>query len=92
MQAVDFWALGVLIYQMLTCETPFASLNDSEIKIYSKITDCEFTLPAGLSADAADLIQKLLVRHLSHSLAEALFLISVQVSGNRDPPAAQRGD
>jgi len=61
-QAVDFWALGVLIYQMLTCETPFASLNDSEIKIYSKITDCEFTLPEGLSADAADLIQKLLVR------------------------------
>mmetsp|Transcript_10771 Transcript_10771/g.14668 ORF Transcript_10771/g.14668 Transcript_10771/m.14668 type:complete len:1045 (+) Transcript_10771:197-3331(+) len=61
-QAVDLWALGILIYYMLSGETPFASADDSEIKIYSKITARQITYPDNFSASANDLIDKLLAR------------------------------
>ena len=37
-EAADLWSLGVLIYCLLSGETPFASPEDDELRIYRKIT------------------------------------------------------
>jgi len=70
-QSVDFWALGVLIYYMLSTETPFAAADDSEIKIYSKITARQLTYPSKFSGTVIDLIDKLLVRDPNKRLGYA---------------------
>ena len=55
---MDFWALGVLVFYMLTCETPFGDQSDSEIKIFSNIANLKYTMPKNISNEAADFIDK----------------------------------
>eukprot|EP00268_Persea_americana_P034579 TRINITY_DN341_c1_g1_i1.p1 TRINITY_DN341_c1_g1~~TRINITY_DN341_c1_g1_i1.p1 ORF type:complete len:1079 (+),score=213.06 TRINITY_DN341_c1_g1_i1:773-4009(+) len=58
--AVDWWALGVLIYFMLQAEMPFGSWRESELDTCAKIAKGQLTLPQTFSSEAADLITKLL--------------------------------
>lgn len=57
-KAVDFWALGVLAYEMMVGENPFISLHSKQI--YKRILQRKFSLPEFLSDDAKDLINKLI--------------------------------
>eukprot|EP00195_Chlamydomonas_chlamydogama_P010756 CAMPEP_0202906016 /NCGR_PEP_ID=MMETSP1392-20130828/37031_1 /ASSEMBLY_ACC=CAM_ASM_000868 /TAXON_ID=225041 /ORGANISM="Chlamydomonas chlamydogama, Strain SAG 11-48b" /LENGTH=1079 /DNA_ID=CAMNT_0049594355 /DNA_START=194 /DNA_END=3430 /DNA_ORIENTATION=- len=59
-EAVDLWSLGVLIYCLLSGETPFAAPGDDELRIYRKITLRSLQVPPYFSPAAADLIDKLL--------------------------------
>ncbi|WCJ42524.1 Protein phosphatase 2C and cyclic nucleotide-binding/kinase domain-containing protein [Euphorbia peplus] len=56
----DWWALGVLIYFMLRGEMPFGSWRQCELETYAKIAKGQITLPPTFSAEAADIITKLL--------------------------------
>ncbi|KAK4757735.1 hypothetical protein SAY87_019036 [Trapa incisa] len=56
----DWWALGVLIYFMLQGEKPFGSWRENETDTFSKIAKGQLHLSPTISADAADLITKLL--------------------------------
>jgi protein kinase X len=59
-KAVDWWALGVLIYEMLAGYPPF--YDDNPFGIYEKILSGKIEWPKHLDPVAKDLIKKLLVQ------------------------------
>eukprot|EP00238_Polyblepharides_amylifera_P004499 CAMPEP_0196577022 /NCGR_PEP_ID=MMETSP1081-20130531/6166_1 /TAXON_ID=36882 /ORGANISM="Pyramimonas amylifera, Strain CCMP720" /LENGTH=223 /DNA_ID=CAMNT_0041895809 /DNA_START=327 /DNA_END=995 /DNA_ORIENTATION=- len=58
---VDWWSLGILIFQLLTGFVPFFDRR-SNFRTYMKILNDEVVYPVHLSDNAVDLITKLLVR------------------------------
>ena len=83
-KVVDWWAFGILIYEMLIGYPPFYDHNP--YKIYKKVVQGEFTIPEGISDAAADLIGKLLVtkpdnrlgaRHGSTDIKQSLWFNGV---------------
>jgi serine/threonine protein kinase len=58
--SVDWWAFGILMYEMLMGVTPFK--RSSEPKTYQAILSREPSFPAGFDRDARDLIGHLLVK------------------------------
>uniref|UniRef100_A0A7I4CT79 cGMP-dependent protein kinase n=1 Tax=Physcomitrium patens TaxID=3218 RepID=A0A7I4CT79_PHYPA len=59
--ASDWWAVGVLMYFMLQTELPFGSWRDNELDVFGRIAHRQLTFPSSFSAEATDLIDKLLV-------------------------------
>uniref|UniRef100_A0A8D8V3Y5 3-phosphoinositide-dependent protein kinase 1 n=1 Tax=Cacopsylla melanoneura TaxID=428564 RepID=A0A8D8V3Y5_9HEMI len=57
--ASDLWALGCIVYQMISGLPPFRSR--SEYIIFQKILKLEYEFPQGFSSQARDLVQSLLV-------------------------------
>lgn len=55
---VDYWALGVLIFEMLVGEPPF--IDKSPFKIYQKVLHSTPRYPRHMDVKAADLVRKLL--------------------------------
>uniref|UniRef100_A0A915KRY2 Protein kinase domain-containing protein n=1 Tax=Romanomermis culicivorax TaxID=13658 RepID=A0A915KRY2_ROMCU len=58
-KAVDFWAFGILIYEMLIGRPPFRA--ETQYDTYQKILECKLKFPKRFYANAKDLIKKLLV-------------------------------
>ena len=59
-KGVDWWALGILIYEMLAGYPPF--FDENPFVIYEKILAGNIKWPRLLDAAAKDLIEKLLVQ------------------------------
>lgn len=60
---VDYWALGVLIYEMLSGVAPF--YDDNQFKLYEKIVACNPVYPKYFSEQVIDLLKNLLTPDLS---------------------------
>ena len=56
--SVDYWALGVLIYEMVTGWPPFYA--DEPMKTYEKIVACAVSFPVYITRQLSDLVSKLL--------------------------------
>ncbi|KAJ2669591.1 cAMP-dependent protein kinase catalytic subunit [Coemansia sp. RSA 1085] len=65
-KAVDWWALGILIFEMLAGYPPF--YDDNPFGIYEKILEGKLVFPAFFSTAARDLIQRLLTADVSKRL------------------------
>nr|CAH7764215.1 unnamed protein product [Callosobruchus chinensis] len=57
--ASDLWALGCILYQMVSGMMPFR--GRSEFLIFQKILNLEYEYPEGFDPQAKDLVQQLLV-------------------------------
>lgn len=66
LQAVDWWSLGALMYDMLTGAPPYTAENRK--KTIEKILRCKLNLPPYLTPDAKDLLRKLLRRQVGQRL------------------------
>ncbi|EPB90764.1 AGC/PKA protein kinase [Mucor circinelloides 1006PhL] len=60
---VDYWALGVLIFEMLSGVAPF--YDDNQFKLYEKIVACNPVYPKYFSEQVIDLLKHLLTPDLS---------------------------
>ncbi|KAG7795438.1 hypothetical protein KL944_005364 [Ogataea haglerorum] len=65
-KAVDWWSFGILIYEMLVGTTPF--YDTSPIKIYEKISKCEYEIPPFIDIDARSLIRGLIMKDVTFRL------------------------
>jgi serine/threonine protein kinase len=69
-KAVDWWSLGVLIYEMLVGYPPFT--NHTPFGIYDKILSGKIDFPSSLDATTVDLLKGLLKVDKSHRLGNLL--------------------
>lgn len=65
-KAVDWWALGILIFEMLAGYPPF--FDDTPFGIYEKILQGRIAFPPHFDPHAKDLIKHLLTPDLSKRL------------------------
>ncbi len=59
-KAADYWALGVLIFEMLVGDPPFKSLTGDPWDTFRQAMSGRFYVPDRVSEQASDLIHKLL--------------------------------
>ena len=58
-KSVDWWTLGILLYEMLAGLPPFYDENVN--KMYNKILQDELVFPDNISPDAKDLLSKVTI-------------------------------
>eukprot|EP00475_Leptophrys_vorax_P019702 TRINITY_DN26_c0_g4_i1.p1 TRINITY_DN26_c0_g4~~TRINITY_DN26_c0_g4_i1.p1 ORF type:complete len:533 (-),score=161.59 TRINITY_DN26_c0_g4_i1:43-1641(-) len=69
-KAVDWWCLGIFLYELTVGVTPFYSQKVDEM--YTKIINAKVKYPPRLSEECRDLISKLLVRDPTKRLGSGL--------------------
>jgi len=69
-KGVDYWAFGVLIYEMLVGRSPFYSYGTDQVSLFKRIVQVKYNFPPGglVHELAQDLIQRLIVRRQSNRL------------------------
>lgn len=69
--ASDYWALGILMYEMLCGFPPFYA--DTPFATYEKIVQAKLLFPSHVDASSRHLIQSLLTKDFSKRLGKSVF-------------------
>jgi len=64
--AVDWWALGVLTYEMMHGEPPF--MEDDQMRTFKRISEVNYQIQSGLEPAAVDIIKRMLQENPSKRL------------------------
>lgn len=64
---MDWWAFGVLLYEMILAQSPFK--GDEEEEIFESILEGEVYYPQKLSPEATSLIQGVRYDHIVPEMA-----------------------
>lgn len=61
-KTVDWWSLGVLLFELLTCESPFAPSREdcSQKEISRRILHCQPPIPEDVTDGCRDLLEQLM--------------------------------
>lgn len=59
--AVDWWAFGCFLYEMLTGKPPFKMSKEDKVELFDNILNCRYQMPEHLSDECKDLFSKLFV-------------------------------
>ena len=69
-QGVDWWAVGIMIFQMITGHPPFycdeeedMDVNYAQYNLYQKIVNNEVAFPEDMSLDAVSIVTQLLMKN-----------------------------
>ena len=65
-KAADWWALGVLLYEMVTGLPPF--YEEDQVALFRNICNLKYSFPRHLSKDCRDLIKRLLTKNPARRL------------------------
>ncbi|KAI7869525.1 protein kinase, X-linked [Spinellus fusiger] len=65
-KAVDWWSLGILVFEMLAGHPPF--YDDNHFGIYERILSGKIQFPPTMDMTAKDLIKRLLIQDRYHRL------------------------
>uniref|UniRef100_A0A3B4CE62 protein kinase C n=1 Tax=Pygocentrus nattereri TaxID=42514 RepID=A0A3B4CE62_PYGNA len=76
-RAVDWWGLGVLIYEMLVGESPFP--GDDEEEVFDSIVNDEVRYPRFLSTEAISLMRRVRTLHQSHHSTASIRVRTVNI-------------
>ena len=84
----DIWALGVMLYYMVTGKPPWPINNMNQM--LSDIVHCNYTIPKNISPECRDLIQKILVLDPNERLTAEQILKHPWMGEGRSSRAAKR--
>lgn len=65
-KSIDFWQLGILLYEMLVGFTPF--IDSDPVKLFNKIKNCKIKFPKHINKNAKTLIRHFLIIDINKRL------------------------
>jgi protein kinase A len=92
-KAVDWWTLGVLIYEMHAGIDPFN--DDDPMGIYKNILRGKIQFPSSFDKDAKSLVKHLLVADLSKrygNLKDGIILLQLRCQRYQEAPLVQHSE
>mmetsp|Transcript_2042 Transcript_2042/g.4084 ORF Transcript_2042/g.4084 Transcript_2042/m.4084 type:complete len:740 (-) Transcript_2042:194-2413(-) len=69
-KGVDFWAYGVLIFELMVGRSPFYSYGSDQVSLFKRIVQVKYSFPPGyiVTDVSQDIIQRLIVRRQANRL------------------------
>jgi serine/threonine protein kinase len=67
-KAVDYWAFGVLVFELLNGQSPFYVRDSTQVEMFKRIVLLKYAIPKEFNDHASTMVQNLLVRMPSKRL------------------------